>query len=687
MPFTTSSSRRQPFLQHAGPESFWRSRDLSTHGASQGGSAAAEIVRRHANLRAGFLHQDLEQPVQVIPRDVALPWQDHDLTLLAPELREAERMRLVLEDRARRFDPAQPPLLRFTLIRMAHDLHHLVLANHHILLDGWSMPILVEELFTLYRAGGDLAVLPRVTPYRDYLAWVSQRDQAVTRLAWQEHLAGLDEPTRLAPVQTTQAALPEVFAWNLPADTTTALTRQARHHGLTLNTVLQGAWAILIGHLTSRSDVVFGITVAGRPPELAGIERMVGLFINTVPLRLQLQPAETLVELLSRLQDQQSRLIDHQHLGLADIQHLAGLGELFDTLVVFENYPVQQRDHSPLTSGLHVVNAGGHGGDTSHYPLGLVAVPGQQLGLRLGYRPDLFDRAGVEAIAARLVRLLEAVAADPAQRVGQVELLEPAERRLILETWNNTAHPVPDATLPDLFEQQVARDPEATALVCQDESLTYGDLNARANQLAHLLIARGVGPESLVAIALPRSLEMVAALLAILKAGAAYLPLDPEYPAERLAAMLEDAQPACLVTDTGTGDLLPAHRTPRVHLDAPGTAALLAQQPGTNPADADRTQPLTPHNPAYVIYTSGSTGTPKGVVVTHRGIDQSCLLGLPAYSLSTSLLLLACSCTHLLHQFRSRYDRNLHGLVERRLPLHACKFYLIILPAEALSHA
>ena len=340
---------------------------------------------------------------------------------------------------------------------------------------------------------------------------------------------------------------------------------------------------------------------------------MVGLFINTLPLRIKLTPDTPLLRLLKELQDSQSKLIAHQHLGLAEIQGLAGLGELFDTLVVFENYPVNRANLAADAGGLRLTNVEGH--DAAHYPLTLVAVPGQRLQLRLDYRPDLFDHASVQAMADRLVRLIEAAVAAPEQPIGQIDILSPDERNTILRSWNDTAHPIPPATLPQLFEAQVARTPDAVAVVFEEDSLTYAELNTRANQLAHYLISKGVGPEVVVGLCLERSLEMVIGLIGILKAGGAYLPLDPSYPTERLAFMLTDANAPVLVTHSALLNRLPPHHAQIVHIDADWST--IAQQPATAPA----TQ-LQPQNPAYVIYTSGSTGTPKGVAVTHGGLHN-----------------------------------------------------------------
>ena len=360
-----------------------------------------------------------------------------------------------------------------------------------------------------------------------------------------------------------------------------------------------------------RRDVVFGVTVAGRPPELAGIERMVGLFINTLPLRVRLPAAQSFGSLLAEVQDSQSRLMAHQHLGLAEVQGLAGLGELFDTLVVFENYPVY-RAHS-ATAKLRVTPLSGR--DVSHYPLSLGAIPGDALRLRLDYRPDLFDRGSVEALGGRLVRLLAAAVAEPERAIGRLDILDALERQTILRGWNDTGRAVLPASVPELFAAQALRRPEAVAVVFEDEELSYGALDARANQLAHHLRGLGVGPEVVVGLCVERSLEMVVGLLGILKAGGAYLPLDPDYPGERLAFMLADARAPVLVTQASLLDQLPAYGARIVQLDADGPA--IARQPTSAPASG-----LCPSNTAYIIYTSGSTGTPKGVAVSHGGIPN-----------------------------------------------------------------
>ncbi|PZS13968.1 MAG: non-ribosomal peptide synthetase, partial [Pseudonocardiales bacterium] len=353
-------------------------------------AAGQGLLGRHANLRAAFWHPRSGQPVAVIGREVTLPWREVDLSGLDVVGQEAALTRLLTDDRAQRFDPTHPPLLRFTLVRLENQHYQLVLTNHHILLDGWSMPILIRELLVLYAQRGDPTRLGRVTPYRDYLAWLSTQDQAEAQQAWAQALTGLQQPTLLvAPDAGRAPAIPEHITIEVPDNLTTALHDHTRRHGLTLNTVIQATWGLLLGRLTGTQDVVFGITVAGRPPQIPGIETMIGLFINTLPVRIRWHPAEPLSTLLTRVQDEQSQLIVHQYLGLTDIQHLAGLGKLFDTLMVFENYPLDPGALNTPNTSVRITGVTGR--DATHYPLSLIAVPGPgpRLRLRVDYRTDL----------------------------------------------------------------------------------------------------------------------------------------------------------------------------------------------------------------------------------------------------------------------------------------------------------
>ncbi len=582
------------------------------------------LLHRHPTLRAAYCEAGPRRPVQAVLEEVPLPWQEWDLAHLTGEAREAERMRLLDEDRLLRFDPEQPPLMRFTLVRLGAGRHQLVITNHHIVMDGWSTTLLLQELFALYEADGDGTALPPVPAYRGYLDWLDGQDSDAAGEAWREALDGLEEPTVVVPVEQGRVpVIPEPVVVELPEESTASLRRWARANDLTMNTLVQGAWAVLLSRTTGRDDVVFGGTVSGRPPELPEVDGMVGLFINTLPVRVRLRPDEPLPEMLARLQDEQSRLMEHHALlGLGDIQKAAGLGELFDTVTVFENHPFDPGSFDTTAAGMRIT--GREARDATHYPLSLIAaLSGERLYLRLGFRPDLMERQQAETLMARLVSVLSAMEAQQDREVGGIEALAPGERGLVLEEWNRTSRPAPWRTLPELFETQALRTPDALALAGPGVELSYSGLDERANRLARLLIERGVAPEQVVALALPRSVELVVAALAVSKAGGAYLPLDPDYPPDRIAYMLRDARPALVLTLREHAERLPAaDQFVRMTLDGAETAEALEAVAGEAVDDSTRLAPLDPAHPAYVIYTSGSTGAPKGTVVPHLGVGS-----------------------------------------------------------------
>jgi amino acid adenylation domain-containing protein len=584
--------------------------------------AARALLGRHANLRVGFRHDRSTEPVQLVHGRVKVPWAQIDLSALDEAKQEAELARHADEDRARGFDLTRPPLLRFTVFRLGPQRFRLMLTKHHILMDGWSVPVLVRELFELYGSKGDPAVLRPVTPYRDYLAWLAAQDADTAREAWRTALDGIDEPTLVAPAHRGRELVrPGWLRHEVPVEITSGLLSFARSRSLTVNTVVQGVWGLLLSALTGRDDVVFGAIVSGRPPEIPGVDTMVGLFINTLPVRVRFRPDESLADALTRLQAEQAELLAHQHVRLTDVQQRSGHQELFDTTLVYQNYPVDPTTEELEVDGVRF--SGVDGRDGAHYPLNLAAgLMGDDLHLRLCYAPDLFDETAARAVLDRLVRLLTAVVAAPDQPVGRLDVLSPAERRQLLGDYNDSARDIAPATLPELFRARVTEAPDAPALIFGDTTVSYAELDARANRLARRLIELGVGPEQFVAVSVPRSVELITALWAVLKAGAAYLPLDPEYPVDRLSFMVDDARPSLLISTTATAGLLGdvAQDVPRLVLDAPGTPAALTAYDDGDITDGERRAPLTTAHPMYVIYTSGSTGRPKGVVVPHHGL-------------------------------------------------------------------
>ncbi|AZQ39170.1 amino acid adenylation domain-containing protein [Streptomyces cyaneochromogenes] len=566
-------------------------------------AAVGKLLARHANLRAAFRTQRSGRSVQVIRSEVKTPWQVTDLSLLPPDEREPALERLLAEDRAERFDLTRPPLLRCRLVTFDELNHRLVISSHHLLWDGWSAPVLVRELFQLYASDGGPDTLPRVRPYRDYLAWLARQDRTAAEQSWQAALAGLDEPSLIAAdARDLPAEEPERLVRELSEQDTEALTAAARTHGLTVSTVLQGLWAVLLGRLTGRTDVVLGATVSGRDADVPGIESMVGLFINTLPVRARLRPEEPLADLLVRLQSEQSALLDHRHLGLADIQRAAGHTVLFDTLLVFESYPIDDAGIARALGpdGLRMTGVSVH--DATHYPLNLTALPGARLTLTLSHRPTVLDHAAVTRVAAQLDKLLRDFIARPATPVAQLGL-PPAEG----EPPALNESPLPHPTVRALFEDQASRTPDAPAVLHGETTLTFAELDARADRLAAALAERGAGPESVVAVALPRTPDLVTALLAVLKAGAACMPIDPGYPPDRIALMLDDAEPRLVICDAPTAQQLGIKRELTCPPDA--EAAAVRQRP-----------PLSPEHPAYIIFTSGSTGRPKGVIGTQQAL-------------------------------------------------------------------
>ncbi|MFD7613195.1 amino acid adenylation domain-containing protein [Streptomyces sp. NPDC059828] len=583
--------------------------------------ACRALLRRHDSLRSGFRTDPAGDVVRFVLPEAPLAWRELELELdvdlqPGPEggdvVESAAMRRAADEERQRRFDLGAPPLVRFLLIRITADRWRFILTNHHIILDGWSTSVLIDELFQLYE-GEELAQAPTFT---SYLEWLADADPDEAREAWSDALSDIEGPTLVAPeAGDWSTVVPRQVVRALPPGRTARLAERARHCGATLNTAVQVAWGLVLRRLTGQDDVLFGMTVSGRTADADGIETMVGLLVNTLPARVTADDGDTLRTLLERVQDQQLDLFEHHHIGLTEIQSRAGFGRLFDTTTAFGNYPVGEGDQDPRS--VRVVGSGGF--DATHYPLSLVCTPGDGLHIRLDYRPDLFDRDTAERYCDWFTRMLEAIADDPEQPVGELCVLTERERRRILVDWNDTVRAVPATTLPALIERWAERTPGAPALVHHGQTLPYRELNRRANRLARELIRHGAGPETRVVLALPRTPGLIVALLAVLKAGAAYVPVDVRYPAERIAHMFADARPCLVVVPPAAGPL--PEGVPRLVVDPAADAVADPEAAdGGNVRDSERIRPLLPSHPAYVIYTSGSTGTPKGVVVEHANV-------------------------------------------------------------------
>ncbi|MER7172958.1 amino acid adenylation domain-containing protein [Streptomyces mesophilus] len=581
--------------------------------ADRMGRAAQALLERHTVLRAAFAGRADGDVVQVIPDSVTLPWQYLDLTQL-DEPQRTERFESFLKgDRKTYFDTEQPPLIRMALIRLEPGRAHLVLTAHHVLIDGWSTPLLMQDLLLLYTSDGDPTGLPAPRDFGEFLAWRARQDESETARAWAQELEGVEEPTLIAPGSAEGRQSAGQLDVPLTPDDARELVAVAAELGITVNTLVQGAWGLLLGRLTGRQDVVFGATVSGRPPAVADVESMVGMFINTLPVRVSYAPGDTLHELLGRLQKRQAALLDHHHQGLSQIQQAVGLPSLFDTLVVFESYPVDEEGLGAAGDGITFTGLRASTG--TNYPLALMAAVEPHLKLILQYAPEVFDPDTAHVLADRLARVLRHLAGPGDVTAAQLDVLEPAERAQLLTEFDDIAAVTDGTTVHALVEATAARTPDATAVVAGDTTLTYAELNTRASALARTLAGQGVGTESLVAVSLPRSADLVIALLAVLKAGAAYLPVDPKYPSHRLEAILDEARPHLVLTDAATAEVLPRHAAPDFHLDAQDLTG----------GEGEHHLPVHAQQLAYVMYTSGSTGKPKGVAITHATVVNGVL--------------------------------------------------------------
>ncbi|OON72930.1 non-ribosomal peptide synthetase [Streptomyces tsukubensis] len=585
-------------------------------------SAWQRVVDATPALRTSIVWEGLSDPVQVVHREAELPIALLDWRTYSPKERERRLKRLLAEDRARGLDLASAPLSRITLARTAEDAVLLVWTSSHLLLDGWSTSAVFAAVGRVYAAARAGRETPEVAtrPFRDYVAWLAEQDGGAADTYWRERLAGYDTPTPLPydrrPSQAHRAQSSEPVSFTLDTRESRLLGDMARRYRVTMSTVVRGAWALLLSHHSGTGDVVFGATVSGRPDELPEVESMVGLFINTVPVRARIEPGRPLGEWLRGLQAEQLEARPYEHAALSRIQSLSGVPSgtpLFESIVVFENYPLQ--DGGSAEHGLRIGE--GEALDTNTYPLTLTAHHDDRLHCEVGYDPQLFDASTARALTRRLEVILTGAATAQERPLSRVPWLPEEELAEALDRASGPVHRAPAARpVHLLFADQARRTPDAPAVRCGDTVLTHRELDERAGFVAGRLAALGAGPGSLVGLMVGRDVEMAVGVLGILKAGAAYVPLDPSHPAERLAGIVADTRPTVVVTRTGhLGVWAEVSGGP----EADGAAILdLDHEDRRQPRPVAEPVAADPRDLAYVIHTSGSTGRPKGVMIEHR---------------------------------------------------------------------
>ncbi|MEC5271177.1 non-ribosomal peptide synthetase [Caldifermentibacillus hisashii] len=576
-----------------------------------------EVIKRHDILRTKFLFGKTEKNVQVVYRTVPFNVDYTDWRSFSREEQESKIEEFLRLDKQRGFDWDDVPLMRVMLIHNDIDEYTMVWSHHHILLDGWSVSLVVKELFHIYNALCQEATitLPPAQQYGKYIHWLRSRskDSQNTKEFWATKLKGFTEPTQFnlaAPMKGFDQQGYEEYWWHLSKDLTHSLNHIVKEHKITLNTIIQSAWALLLSYYSGTKDVLFGATSSGRPADLPGVENMVGLFISTLPVRAQIPDDEVLLEWMKNFQSQLMEIRQYEYSSLVDIQGVSEVPRgtpLFESLFVFENYPVGEMES---ITDLRIEEI--QGKEQANYPFVLSAGPGEQIPFKIMFDRSKFDEDTIHRISGQLTYVLDQIAKNPNVTISSIQFLTEKETKQILVDWNDTAGEYPrEKTIHELFEEQVSLKPDGIALETEDGAVTYRELNESANQIAHYLIEQGIEIGDPIGICMNRSLEEIASMLGILKVGGAYVGLDPEYPEERLKHIVEETEMPLLLTTSQSGLDEAAYDVDIVNIDL-----LDLPEEKTNIFR----EGISATALSNIIYTSGSTGKPKGVCVPHRGV-------------------------------------------------------------------
>ncbi|MFC0210899.1 non-ribosomal peptide synthase/polyketide synthase [Paenibacillus chartarius] len=633
-------------LMDAGSGVYFEQATFTVHGSLDEeafGKSLEALTQRHAVLRTNFYSGWKEEPMQVVFRSKRPGYRYEDIRGIEEERRESYLDALKQEDKARGFDLAEDALIRVSIVRTGDETYRFLWSFHHILMDGWCVSLVTKEVFDVYFAmvKHQQPMLGEAYPYSQYIEWLERQDREAASAYWSDYLAEYEHQTALPQAKAadkTAGYAPEKLVFSFGRELTEAIDQTAKREQVTVNSLLQTAWGIVLQRYNGTQDAVFGSVVSGRPAEIPGIETMIGLFINTIPVRVRCEAEEPFAAAMRRVQEQALASQTYDTYPLYEIQaHSERKQDLISHIMVFENYPVEQRMEqlgSGEPAGLAIADV--EMVEQTNYDLNVIVIPGDEIGIRLEYNASVYDRSIMERIKGHLIRVLGQIASKPDIRVSELELLSAEEREQITMQFNATAADYPrDKTIHQLFEEQAERTPEQVAVKYEDSRLTYRELNELANRLARSLRSAGVEADQPVALMAERSLEMIVGIYAILKAGGAYVPIDPQLPTERIRFMLEDSGAKLLLhqerlwRDASFVDMVADRSLSGLTLIDLNDAAAYDE-------DGSNLTPVSgPEHMAYVIYTSGSTGRPKGVMVEHRPVVNRLLWMQSVYPIDT----------------------------------------------------
>ncbi|MGA8944246.1 MAG: amino acid adenylation domain-containing protein [Thermoactinomyces sp.] len=585
-----------------------------------------ELVQKHDVLRTVFLFQNLAQPMQVVLKNAEVSIRYEDLSNLSETEQLAYLQKFKQEDRKKGFATLHEPLLRFALFKLADQQFHFVWSFHHLLFDGWCISLLLEDWLSMYEAGlqGNTLQTERVTPYREYIRWLEEQDHEEAKAFWKEYLHGYEQTASVLGQGIGKKNDYELekkeTVFTLPQKLTERLTTLAQQYHVTPGTFFQTIWGVLLQKYNNTDDVVFGTVVSGRPSELPQVEKMVGLFINTVPVRIRSMEYDTFATLLQRVQHEILEAEKVHFASLAEIQANTPLyNRLFDHIVAFENYPLDPDSFKNRKEKLGFSLTSMDAFEQDNYGIGLIVYPGDEWIVKLKYDTEFYNGYQIKQVISHLQTLMERILENPETPVDQLEIVSEEEKKKLLIEFNCKRADYPrNVAIHQLIEKQVEKSPRKIALVYKDQEWTYQELNERANQLARILRDRKIGREDIVGIMMNRSPEFIVSILATLKAGGAYLPIDPEYPASRIQYMLEDSKVKLLLVQ------------PETQVPSGYRESTLVVNDSLLQGDTSNLPVVNqPDDLAYLIYTSGSTGKPKGVMVEHQNLCNLVLIAKP----------------------------------------------------------